>query len=115
MRDVIKILKERFEVEPFARKMGINLKDIKEGYALVEMKVREEHENIFSYVHGGATFALINAAFELAGNSHGTVSVALSMNITYTSPAKQGDVLRAEVKEINTTRRTGLYDIKVRN
>jgi len=43
------------------------------------------------------------------------VSVALSMSVTYTSPAKRGDVLQGEAREINTTRRTGLYEIKVRN
>ncbi|WP_456474978.1 PaaI family thioesterase, partial [Candidatus Pyrohabitans sp.] len=101
--------------EPFAREMGIKLRELREGYALVEMRVREEHENIFGYAHGGATFALIDAAFELAGNSRGRVSVALNMNVTYTSPVRRGDVLRAEAREINTTRRTGLYEIKVRN
>ncbi len=115
MSNVIEILKERFEAEPFAKKLGIRLLELKEGYALVEMKVSEEHENIFGYAHGGAIFALIDAAFELASNSRGIVSVALSMNVTYTSPAKQGDVLRAEAREINTTRKTGLYEIKVRN
>ncbi len=115
MSNVIEILKERFEAEPFAKKLGIRLLELKEGYALVEMKVREEHENIFGYAHGGAIFALIDAAFELASNSRGIVSVALSMNVTYTSPAKRGDVLQAEAREINTTRKTGLYEIKVRN
>ncbi len=115
MSNVIETLKERFEAEPFARGLGIRLLELKEGFARVEMEVKEEHENIFGYAHGGAIFALIDAAFELAGNSRGEVSVALNMNVTYTSPAKRGDLLRAEAKEVNTTRKTGLYEIKVFN
>ncbi len=112
---VIEILKEKFKAEPFARELGIRLKELEEGFARVEMEVKEEHENIFGYAHGGAIFALIDAAFELASNSRGEVSVALSMSVTYTSPAKRGDVLCAEAREVNTTRKTGLYEIKVRN
>lgn len=113
MSSAIEVLRKKFEAEPFAKKLGIELKELREGFARVEMEVREEHENIFGYAHGGAIFALIDAAFELASNSHGIASVALSMNITYTSPAKRGDTLCAEAREVNTTRRTGLYEIKV--
>jgi len=111
----LEVLRKRFEAEPFAKKLGIRLKELGEGFARVEMEVKEEHENIFGYAHGGAIFALVDAAFELASNSRGMESVALSMNITYTSPAKRGDVLQAEAREVSTTRRTGLFEIRVRN
>lgn len=115
MPDAIKVLKEQFAKERYARNFGISIIDLKEGYALVEMVVTEDMENIFSMAHGGAIFSVIDAAFELAGNSGGIVSVALNMNVSYTAPAKVGDTLRAEAKEANSTRKTGLYEIMVTN
>jgi acyl-CoA thioesterase len=115
MKEVLKVLRERFQEEPYARKFGIKILDLKVGYALVEMQIREDMENIFNMAHGGAIFSLMDAAFELAGNSGGVVSVALNMSTTYTRPAKTGDVLKAEARETNSTRRTGLYDIRVTN
>jgi acyl-CoA thioesterase len=77
------------------------------------MDFTQDMENIFGMAHGGALFALIDEAFETASNSHGTVAVALNMNITYISPPSQGSRLTAEAKEFNRTNRTAVYDIKV--
>jgi len=66
-------LRKRFEGEPFARAVGMKLLTVAEGYALVEMTCTREMENIFSMVHGGAIFTLLDEAFQFACNSHGTV------------------------------------------
>jgi len=113
--DIIEHLREEFEKEKFASGMGIELVDLKPGYSQVKLEVDESHTNIFGYTHGGVVFSLLDAAFELACNSHGKVSVALSMNVNFTTPAKPGDTLKAEAEEANLTRSTGLYDIRVRN
>jgi acyl-CoA thioesterase len=77
---------KKVEKEPFAQKFGIKLLDLDEGYSKVEMKFTPNMENFLGLAHGGALFALIDEAFETASNSHGTVAVALNMNITYISP-----------------------------
>ena len=107
-----RILKKISE-EPFARKMGLRLIQVDEGYALVEMTVDDSLLNLFGTVHGGAIFSLIDGAFEAASNSHGTVAVAVNLNVTYTAPAKPGSILRAEAKEIHLGGRTATYDIRV--
>ena len=99
--------------EPFARKLNLELVDLDDGYSVVEMTFTKDMENIFGMAHGGAIFGLIDEAFETAGNSHGTVAVALNMNITYMATPPPGTRLRAVAKEVNLTSRTATYDIKV--
>ena len=99
--------------EPFAQKFGLKLSDLSEGYSKVEMIFTPDMENIFGMAHGGALFALIDEAFETASNSHGTVAVALNLNITYVSSPAPGSKLIAEAKEFSLTPRTANYDIKV--
>jgi acyl-CoA thioesterase len=99
--------------EPFARKFGLKLVDLNEGYSKVEMDFTPDMENLFGTAHGGAIFALIDEAFETAGNSHGTLAVALNMNITYISAPSPGAKLTAEAMEISQTPKTAVYDIKV--
>ena len=101
------------EKEPFAKKFGLKLLDLDVGYSKVEMNFTPDLENIFGMAHGGALFALIDEAFETASNSHGTVAVALNMNITYIAPPPRGSRLTAEAKEFNRTNRTAVYDIRV--
>ena len=99
------------EREPFARKFGLKLAALDEGYSRVEMVVTQELENIFGMT--GALFALIDEAFETASNSHGTVAVALSMTVNYVAAPSTGSRLTAEAREYSLTRRTANYDIKV--
>jgi acyl-CoA thioesterase len=110
---VRKAIFKRVSEEPFARKMNLKLVDLDDGYSVVEMRFTEDMENILGMAHGGAIFALIDEAFETAGNSHGTVAVALNMNITYTAAPSPGAQLRAEAREVNLTQRTATYDIRV--
>jgi acyl-CoA thioesterase len=100
------------EQEPFAKKFGIRLLDLNEGYSRVETSFTPDMENIFGLAHGGALFAVMDVAFETASNSHGTMAVALNMSITYVSSPPPGSRLIAEAKELNKTNKTAVYDIK---
>ena len=106
---------ERVPQEPFAAKFGLQLLAIEEGYSKVQMQFRPDMENLFGAAHGGAMFALIDEAFETASNSHGTLSVALNMNVTYIASPQPGSTLTAEAREVSLTRKTASYDIKVRD
>lgn len=104
---------QQVQQEPFAQKFGLRLLDIGTGYSKVEMTFTPDMENLFQMAHGGALFALIDEAFETASNSHGTLAVALNMNITYLSPPSPGSRLVAEAREVHQTQKTSLCEIKV--
>ena len=108
-------LQAQAEKEPFAKGLGLDLIELKEGYAAVEMVCTKEMENIFQMTHGGAIFTLIDEAFQLACNSHGTVAVALNVSVTYHMAPAPESRLRAEAKEIARTRKTGSYYITVQD
>jgi len=110
---VIEVIKQRVAAEPFARKLGLRLLRLEPGYALVEMDLKSDMVNIFGMAHGGAIFSLIDEAFEISCNAHGTVAVALNMTVTYHRPPTKGGVLRAESKEIYRSNKTATYEIKV--
>lgn len=115
MPDFLEELKDRASEEPYARKLGIKVLEVREGYALVEMPLTEDLRNIHGLVHGGAIFSAIDAAFEMASNSHGKIALALNMNITFHRPPRIPGVLRAEAREISLSRRIGSYLIEARD
>jgi acyl-CoA thioesterase len=108
-----KAIVNKVAAEPFAQKFSIKLIDIQAGYAKVEMRFTEDMENMFGMAHGGALFALIDEAFEIASNSHGLMAVALNMSISYISSPAKGSLLRAEAKELSKTDKTATYEIRV--
>jgi len=104
------------EKEPFARALSMELKELELGRSLVEMDYQPDlMNNIYGRTHGGALFALIDEAFETACQTHGTIAVALNVNVTYVQSPQTGDRLRAQAMEVSRTRKTATYDIKVTN
>ena len=100
--------------EPFARSMGIELLNLEDGYSLVEMVYNPSRQNnIYGRAHGGAVFGLIDEAFETAGQTDGTVAVAMNVNVTYIASPEPGDRLHAEARRVAQTKKTANYDIKV--
>jgi len=112
--NIKKAIFDAVEKEPLALTLGIRLVELDSGYSLVEMKYNPlKMDNIYSMTHGGAVYALIDEAFETAGQTHGTIAVALNVNVTYAASPAKGIMLKAEAKEVCKTRKTASYDIKV--
>ena len=113
MDQCIKSLKEEFAREPYARMFGIEIQELEAGHAILSMRTGEMMNNIFGTTHGAAIYSLMDAAFELTVNSHGTVAVALGVSVNYLSPAHPGETLRAEGKETNRSRKISSCEIRV--
>lgn len=102
------------KTEPFAQALGMELIELDENHSVVEMTyLPEKMDNIYGRAHGGAVFALIDEAFETVCQTDGTIAVALNVNVTYVGSPEPGARLRAEAIEVNRTKRTALYDIRV--
>lgn len=100
--------------EPLARTFKIELVKLDTGISAVEMVYDPDRmSNIYARAHGGAIFALIDEAFETACQTHGTIAVALNVNVTYISSPQDRSRIRAEAREIDRTKKTASYDIKV--
>ena len=100
--------------EPFALALKMELTELERGHSVVQMVYDpEKMNNIYARAHGGALYALIDEAFETAGQTEGTVAVALNVNVTYVSSPRPGLQLRAEANRVSQTRKTASYDIKI--
>ena len=102
------------EREPFAQALKMELVELHEGFSAVEMTYEPRSmDSLFGRAHGGALFALIDEAFETVCQTDGTVTVALNVSVTYVSSPETGARLRAEAREVSSTKRTAGYDIRV--
>ena len=87
--------------EPFAQALKMELVELEDGYSVVKMAYDpDKMDNIYNRAHGGAIYALMDEAFETAGQTDGTVAVALNVNVTYVSSPEPGAQLRAEARRV---------------
>ncbi len=110
---LLALLKERVAAQGLARSLGMELTEVAPGQAKVTMTCRPDMANILGMVHGTAVFALIDEAFQAAVNAHGTVAVALNMNLTFHQAPALGELLTATTRELHAGRRTATYFIEV--
>lgn len=110
-----KVLETMLAKDNFTKWLGIVVDEYKVGYCKLHYTIREEMLNGHSIVHGGIVFSGADSAFAFACNSHGRVSVALDVHISFIDAALPGDVLTVEAKEVHTGHKISFYDVTTKN
>ncbi|SIT35613.1 phenylacetate pathway hotdog-fold thioesterase [Paraburkholderia piptadeniae] len=95
--------------------LGIEIVEVRAGYACMRMSVRPEFLNGHQICHGGLMFTLADTAFAFACNSYNITTVAAGCSIEFLRPVQGGDILTAEAVEQTLSGRSGIYDIRVTN
>ena len=95
--------------------LGMTLLRVAPGEAEIAMPVTERMLNGQDCCHGGFLFALADSAFAFACNGRNLKTVAQGCNIEFIRPAVAGQRLTALAAERQRGRRTGIYDVSVRN
>lgn len=98
-----------------ARQRGFQLGAVSAGAAEFDLSISAKELNALGVCDGGVIFALAEAAFLYAANSHNRRCVSQSASISYLAQAKAGDVLRASTRELSRLGRSGVYAVEVRN
>ncbi|HPA42323.1 MAG TPA: hotdog fold thioesterase [Candidatus Hydrogenedentes bacterium] len=106
------VLDAYFSGDELAKALEMTITEVGTGTATVTMPIRTMHLNGLGKAHGGAIFSLADFCFAVAANSHGQVSVAATVNITFLRPPADG-ILTARAIEIQRGRRLGTYDVDV--
>ena len=109
------ILKAMLKRDRFTEWMGLQIDEFKTGYCKLHFRVTDDMLNGFGSIHGGVLFAASDSAFAFACNSHGTITVALDVSISFTRPANSGDLLKVEAVEVFLGNKIGIYDIRTTN
>jgi acyl-CoA thioesterase len=106
-------IRQHIARDPFARFLGIELLELREGYSRTTLTVEEHMLNFHGLPHGGVIFSLADAAFAAACNSYGQVAVALHVDVSFLAAVEVGTRLTAEATEEHLGGRTGLYRLAV--
>jgi acyl-CoA thioesterase len=97
-----------------SRELGMELVEVRAGYARLTMPFAEHMVQGHGTGHGGYVFTLADSAFAFACNSYGPATVAAHCDISFLLPVYAGDQLEAEAVERTRYGRNGIYDVTVR-
>lgn len=105
-------IKRFVENDRFAKHLGIKMLECSRGRAKARMEIKDHHLNSAGTVHGGAIFALADAVFSAASNSHGTLAMAINVGISFFKAVKNG-ALTAEANEVSLNPKLATYLVNV--
>lgn len=105
-------IRHHFKNDRFASENGIELLELRSGYARARMVVAERHLNSIGTVQGGALFTLADLAFAGACNSAGRLAVGLNMSISCLKAVTQG-TLYAEAEEIARSTKISTCSVRI--
>lgn len=107
-------LKRYFADDRFAATSGVELVDLRPGYAKSRLVLEERHLNGVGIVQGGAIFTLADFTFAVACNTAGQVAVAISTSLSFFKASRTG-TLWAEATEIARSRRISTCSVRITN
>ena len=104
-----------YDADACSRAFGMEIIEVRAGYARLQMRIRPEFLNGHQTCHGGIIFTLADSTFAFACNSYNANTVAAGCSIEYLRPVHGNDLLTAEAIEQTRSGRHGIYDIRVTN
>jgi acyl-CoA thioesterase len=96
----------------FGELLGIQVLEVKSGYAKISLKITKQHLNFSGFVHGGVIFGLADCAFAEASNFD-SPAVAVQVSINYIRPSIEGDTLTAEATRVSDGKTFSLFNITI--
>jgi acyl-CoA thioesterase len=113
MQEQLEIVKNRFRKDKYSKHLGIVLDQLTDDKIQMHMQLRDDMNNWFDQIHGGAVYALADAAFSVLANNSNNLAVALECSITYHASPKPDSTLIVKGETLSVTRRTGSYLFKI--
>lgn len=102
---------------PLLKTLGIQLREIGDSHAVMEVTVSDMHRNYFGGAHGGLLATLVDTVsfFPRPLLPSGTICTTTSLNVGYIRPAALGDRLTARSELVHMGRRTASVKVEVTN
>lgn len=105
-------LKEMLRNDRFAAGAGVELLEVREGYAKARMLVTPEHLNAGGVCQGGALFTLADLAFAAVANSRKNITLSLNAQITFLRAVSDGYIY-AEAMEVFSHAKVPFIEVRI--
>jgi acyl-CoA thioesterase len=99
--------------DQFSQWLGIEIKEVREAYCRLEMRIREEMLNGFSIAHGGIAYSFADSALAFASNSKGRQSLSVETSIAHIHSLKDSDRIEAIAEMDAESDKYGYYLVKI--
>ncbi|HPS59364.1 MAG TPA: PaaI family thioesterase [Spirochaetota bacterium] len=100
--------------DPMAQFLGIEVEEVREGYARCSVTIKPEYLNAVERAHGIIIFSVIDQSLAVASNSTGRIAVSINIVVNFIAGAIDGEKIFAEAVPVNNGKKVSVWRIEVR-
>ena len=103
------------EKNPFCEYIGLEVLDVKEGYTLGRVRLREEHKNLYGGMHGGCSYSIADTVGGIAATSYGDMVTTASSSMNYLLPVKDTKYVYCEADVIRHGHKLSVVHVTIQD
>lgn len=111
--DYSKLINFRNSKNYFAVSNGVELLEVREGYAKCKLDVTPDHFNVINSVHGGALYTLLDSTGGATAASYGKRVTTLSSNVVFMNAVRKPMTIYGVGRCIKPGRKISVVDVKI--
>lgn len=100
---------------PFAQYIGMELTEVKEGYAAGKIRMEKHHTNIYNGMHGGCVYSLADTIAGIAASTYGRYVTTVNSSINYLLPVIDTEYVFCESSVVRAGNRMSVFEVKLIN
>ena len=102
---------QMIEENSFAKTIGLEMLELREGYAEGRIPVKEESKNPLGTMHGGCLYSLADIVSGTAATLRGNYVTTVSGEFSYLRPAADTQYVTAKAQEIRFGKNLAVYRV----
>ncbi len=99
------------EENTYAKTIGLEMLELREGYAEGRIPVKEESKNPLGTMHGGCLYSLADIVSGTAATLRGNYVTTVSGEFSYLRPAVDTEYVTAKAREIRFGKNLAVYRV----
>lgn len=116
MNEELKLkIKKELENNGFIQLLGMEILEMKEGYARGMICMNKTHMNQYKGMHGGCIYSLADTIAGVAAISYGNMVSTIDGKMDYLEPASNTEHIYCEAKVVRQGKKVAVYETFVTN
>jgi len=99
----------------FAQLIGMELLEVREGFAKGRIRLEDRYTNIYGGMHGGCSYALADTLAGIAASTYGSFVTTIDGKINYLLPIRDTEYVYCEAQALRQGGKVGVYEAKIAN
>lgn len=99
----------------FAQLIGMELLEVREGFAKGRIPLEDRYTNIYGGMHGGCSYALADTLAGIAASTYGSFVTTIDGKINYLLPIRDTEYVYCEAQALRQGGKVGVYEARISN